>query len=376
MYNKRSVYYLTLFAVFGSPLIASAVCAPLTRTLKIGMKGEDVHVLQRALNSNSETIIAKTGPGSPGNETMFFGAATEKAVKKFQSVHASEVLTPAGVRSPTGVVGKFTRDVLNQKACAAGITAVSGDAPGVIAAKKAADVALNREKVNTAVSSLMSKLTSNSILDQLGNISSRTGVVTSGTSAAASSGPVAITGTAGKYPLQLFTLSPMVVLRGTKIGLMGTGFSSKTRLRIGTNTYDLNGGTASDTATFVVPSDYAYGNYTVTLEDSGTVSNSRSLVVAPDLNSQPVIESVSPDSGNVGTIITIKGTHFASKNDIVTSIGTIHDVSSSDGNTLSFTLTANNTLLNKDGKILPYLPFQLSVINMYGTSGFKGFNIR
>lgn len=55
-----------------------------TRDLFVGCMGQDVLLLQKFLNTDSETQIAKTGDGSPGYETENFGSLTEKALKRFQ----------------------------------------------------------------------------------------------------------------------------------------------------------------------------------------------------------------------------------------------------------------------------------------------------
>ena len=85
-----------------------------TRTLSVGMSGEDVLMLQRVLNSDSATRVAQVGPGSPGNETQFFGPMTRDAVSRFQTRHRSEILAPLGLLNPTGMVGPSTRAKLNQ----------------------------------------------------------------------------------------------------------------------------------------------------------------------------------------------------------------------------------------------------------------------
>src|SRR3990167_9454671 len=56
----------------------------ITRQLERGMSGQEVRELQQFLNKAGFTV-ASTGAGSPGNETEFFGPATEAAVKKYQS---------------------------------------------------------------------------------------------------------------------------------------------------------------------------------------------------------------------------------------------------------------------------------------------------
>jgi peptidoglycan hydrolase-like protein with peptidoglycan-binding domain len=47
------------------------------------MTGEDVRILQKILNSLG-FIVAKSGAGSPGHESVFFGPATNKALKALQ----------------------------------------------------------------------------------------------------------------------------------------------------------------------------------------------------------------------------------------------------------------------------------------------------
>ena len=53
------------------------------RDLEFGMEGEDVRELQKYLNGNGY-IVAEKGFGSIGNETIYFGNATKKALIQFQ----------------------------------------------------------------------------------------------------------------------------------------------------------------------------------------------------------------------------------------------------------------------------------------------------
>jgi hypothetical protein len=76
---------------------------PLSHYLSLGSRGPDVYTLQKLLNSLGFTIT-QTGPGSPGNETDYFGGLTKAAVIKYQRAKGID---------PIGVVGPVTRAALN-----------------------------------------------------------------------------------------------------------------------------------------------------------------------------------------------------------------------------------------------------------------------
>ncbi|HEY4497207.1 MAG TPA: peptidoglycan-binding domain-containing protein, partial [Candidatus Paceibacterota bacterium] len=84
--------------------VAQLVSPAFNRTLSVGMRHTDVKALQQLLNADSATKVSSTGAGSPGNETEYFGPATERAVKKFQEKNGLE---------PVGIVGPKTRAALN-----------------------------------------------------------------------------------------------------------------------------------------------------------------------------------------------------------------------------------------------------------------------
>lgn len=73
-----------------------------SRTLKFGMKGDDVKALQKFLNSQGFPV-SKAGPGSSGKETGTFSAKTKAALARYQK--------SKGVK-PDGVLGPKTRALM------------------------------------------------------------------------------------------------------------------------------------------------------------------------------------------------------------------------------------------------------------------------
>lgn len=88
-----------------------------SRDLKEGDIGDDVRELQQFLNldigatgtNQKSTKIAITGPGSPGQESSYFGKATKSAVIAFQERFATDILIPSGLVSGSGVADEKTR---------------------------------------------------------------------------------------------------------------------------------------------------------------------------------------------------------------------------------------------------------------------------
>lgn len=101
-----------LFILIGISILPFVTEANFSRNLKRGFVGEDVRELQILLNSDPFTKIANDGPGSPGEETNYFGLLTEQAVIRFQEKYRNEVLTPAGLFQGSGFVGILTRSKL------------------------------------------------------------------------------------------------------------------------------------------------------------------------------------------------------------------------------------------------------------------------
>lgn len=70
--------------------------------LKQGITSKEVKSIQQFLNANG-FIITKSGPGSPGNETDFFGPGTHAALSKWQELNGLK---------PDGIVGVLTRNAM------------------------------------------------------------------------------------------------------------------------------------------------------------------------------------------------------------------------------------------------------------------------
>lgn len=77
--------------------------ASFNRDLKLGSTGADVKALQIYLNAHGFAVAAG-GPGSSGNETTYFGPATQVALIKFQSAR--------GIIPTAGYFGPLTRTAI------------------------------------------------------------------------------------------------------------------------------------------------------------------------------------------------------------------------------------------------------------------------
>ncbi len=96
-------------AIFALPSGLWAASLVFSRDLRLGDTGSDVRALQVLLNQSAETRVASSGAGSPGQESDYFGARTAAAVKRFQELHRTEILAPAGLSTGTGYFGPATR---------------------------------------------------------------------------------------------------------------------------------------------------------------------------------------------------------------------------------------------------------------------------
>ena len=130
LYTKSNLNFIKKFAVFfilSSWLAGNAIAQTSINTtdtagynragafcpyvfqknLYIGTTDIDVKVLQQILNTDTRTMISRSGIASPGSETNYFGSATKEAVKVFQALFIEYV----GIAN--GNFGPKTRTVMN-----------------------------------------------------------------------------------------------------------------------------------------------------------------------------------------------------------------------------------------------------------------------
>lgn len=83
-----------------------------TRNLRVGTQGEDVRELQKFLNAQGFLVSAR-GNGSVGKESTYFGAATVRALIRFQERYREQLLLPLGLTRGTGNFLNATRLFVN-----------------------------------------------------------------------------------------------------------------------------------------------------------------------------------------------------------------------------------------------------------------------
>jgi len=114
-YNLKmlSLVYMRLLlsSLFLFFLCFLVVEASLVRDLRVGDFGTDVKFLQQTLN-RAGFLVSAVGPGSPGQETNYFGEKTRNAVIRYQETFAGVLLSPFGLSAGTGYVGQLTRQHL------------------------------------------------------------------------------------------------------------------------------------------------------------------------------------------------------------------------------------------------------------------------
>jgi len=271
------------------------------RNLTTGSTGQDVLELQRVLNSNEQTKLAEVGPGSPGNETTYFGAITKSGVIAYQNLFRQAILIPVGLTFGTGYFGPSTREHLN-----------SGPTVNTTPTSGVEDTTQNSSEVQTVSSSgnaVSSSLLSGNLFSSLED----------------------------SKELYLFYPSKYEGKQGDTLTLHGTGFESKNTVYLDNNKIEVLSNSKTR-LTFKIPSSIPDGKYAIEVKNSkGTTDTDTFFIIKESAVKDPIITGISPTKGYYAEKVTITGSGFTAKNNEVrTSYGVVGGIPSEDGTTLEF----------------------------------------
>jgi hypothetical protein len=135
---------------------SSAGCYTFTQNLKLNSTGGQVMWVQQFLNNHGFTV-AKTGAGSPGNETSHFGPATKAAVIAFQNAYASAILTPVGLTAGNGNWYAGTRAQANAL-CAGSTTGTTTGTGTTVASGPGITVTAGTQPANSLAPALANRV--------------------------------------------------------------------------------------------------------------------------------------------------------------------------------------------------------------------------
>ncbi len=306
---KLFIAVSVLFVMLGARASAFTItdCENLSRSLRVGMSGSDVLVMQRILNIEPRTQISPYGVGSPGNETSYFGAKTKIAVIKFQELYKADVLTPAGLVSGSGFVGTYSRTKLHGL-CIASLATTNMHA-NITATTTPPIATLPPIKATTSM--------------QI-----PTTVISPNTSSSSVS---------GKTPYIIYP-SSYSLHQGAKLSIYGGGFTdTNNTLTLGTLTWAGLSPSTMGTLDVVIPQDAVKGKFDLWFTNAKGQSN-KSFVVVTDVNSvDPQVTSFSPMSGPTYSSITLTGKGFSKEwNEIYLGSKILKGITSPDGTTLTF----------------------------------------
>jgi len=315
---------------FGSLFLAGFV---FSTSLGVGMNKIEVKELQKILNSDPQTQISLIGPGSPGQETTYFGPLTRSAVIKFQIKNS----IPG-----TGFVGPLTTKKLNELQNTA-------QNIGII------DIYATDKKMIAIQRGLYTKLAEGIAAKKPPDLSEFT-----------KSNQVS------KVIIQKISKNTAKV--GETISIQGAGFQNLNTLYLGPSTPITDVKNFAGTISFTIPA-ISPGKYDVVVRNSDGISNSTYLVILPDNPTDVRIESIQPLKVRYGESVTIKGSGFSSNNnELHTTLGIIKGIPSADGTTLTVPIQIENYgEVAKHGTGVNDFPIQFLIVNNSGVSSESQF---
>lgn len=357
----RIVVY-SLAAVFCLSSLAGAANAQtnsFATNLSLGSSGAQITALQKVLNRDLDTRVASSGPGSPGNESDYFGPLTKAAVVRFQEKYAGEVLAPAGLDRGTGLVGSYTRAKLNALSASAEVGANTPPPPQ--STPQPDYLVKESEKIDLYAGDKMLAVVQQRILAAVnsGIINQSEAMVTLPTILSTDVPGVAVG-----------TLAPRAGGPGTRVSVTGSGISSESAVYFGSS-YIVRTVSRDSLGnfSFITPSIPA-GRYDVAIRTGAAVSNTATFVVTDAKNPAVRLKNVSPSVIAYEGTLTVSGSGFSPKhNVVVTPYQKFTDVPSPDGKTLTVRLAPESLKESvRVGTGKNAIPMSLYVVNEYGFS--------
>lgn len=343
--------------------------------LSLGSSGAQVVALQKILNRALDTRIASAGPGSPGNETRYFGALTKAAVVRFQEKYLREVLMPAGLMHGNGYVGSYTRAKLNALPASTSTVSTTGVNPPVVQSVTMATTTSTQVITPPVTNYLVSDSERVDIYagdNMLENIRNKIYAAINSAIASQSTAPIALpVVTPADVPsVVIGALSPQSGIPGTRISVQGDGISTNSVVYFGSK-YIVRAMSRDSLGklSFIVPP-IPPARYDVVIRTGGNVSNTTIFVITDPRNPSVRIQSISPSTIPYGGTLVIIGSGFTPQgNVVVTTYQKFMNVSSPDGKTLTVQLAPVSLQASaKVGNGTKEIPMSLGVVNDYGFS--------